>query len=296
MPGPAPYGPAVVPSLLKVTLRSLGVDYQQIVQVFSPSQETYGFVFSIDELLTRINTAFAAAFAAMVPVAGVTSPPILAFNPQTQLISMYYQETYATAPVEIYVNTPLYNLIRSIPAALLGQNLASGKDFIIQTAASSVVRIPTIAAGRPGYPVTVQAVTDPVDAITQAGISLQAMNGVRTIYISTNLPIAREETPSTTGVAQNANSSSNSESILTDFLMSTDADENPVVDRINISYLPTAEYRMIQMQGMVRIKEIKLDWFYTLFDGSTRRMTIPPGGVCSVKLMFRRAPARDTLA
>lgn len=294
MPGPAPSVPSVVPSTLRVTLRSLGVDYQQIVQVFSSSPETYGFVFSIDELMTRFNNALALAFAAMPAVAGVTSAPIFAFDPVTQLIKLYYQATYDTAPVEIYMNTPMYNCVRSIPAALLGINLANGKDFLIQTHASSVVQVPAVGA-RDGYPVSIQAVAGSVWATSQAGVSLGALNGVRSIFITTDLPITVEGIPTNVTATQGTTGNNNAV-ILSDFLMSTDPDENPVADRVNISYLPTAEYRMCQLSGKAALTRMNLQWFFTLYDGSVRPVTIPPGGVCSAKILFRRAAARDTYA
>lgn len=289
-----PPAAATVPTLLRVTLRSLGVDFQQPVNVFT-TPDTPGFIYSIDELMTAINLAFAAAFAAMPAVVGVTSPPMLAFNPVTQLINIFYQATYVTAPVEVYLNSAAYRMIPSLPAAFFGYNNVDGKDYRLQLDANTAVTIPAVGA-RAGYPTIVQAVANEVRQSTQAGPSLSALNGVRSIYISTDLPIAAESLPNSVGVAQNTNTSSASQSILTDFLLSSDPGENPISDRINISYLPTAEYRMIQMLGNQPISRIRLDWYYTLYDGTIGRMNIPPGGVCSAKLMFRRASARDLFA
>lgn len=289
-----PIAPGLVPTLLEVTLRSLGVDYLHPVAVYT-TPATPGFIYAIDELLSAINLAFAAAFAAMPAVAGVTSPPMLAFNPVTQLISIYYQATYATAPVDIYINTAIYRMIPSLVASFFGYNNVDGKDYRLQLDASSVVTIPAVGS-RAGYPAIVQAIANEVRQSSQAGPSLSALNGVRSIYISTDLPIVAESLPNGVGVSQNANASSASQSILTDFLLSNDPNENPVSDRINISYLPTAEYRMIEMVGTQPIKRIQLDWYYTLYDGTISRMSIPPGGVCSAKIMFRRAAACDLYA
>lgn len=289
-----PPAAGVVPTLLRVTLRSLGIDYQQVVNVFS-TPDTPGFIYSIDELMTAINLAFAAAFAAMPAVVGVTSPPMLVFNPVTQLISIFYQAAYVTAPVEIYFNSATYRMIPSIAASFFGYNNVDGKDYRLQLDANSVITIPAVGA-RAGYPTIVQAVANEVRQSSQEGPSLSALNGVRSIYIITDLPIVPESLPNSVGVIQNSSASSAALSILTDFLLSSDPNENPVSDRINISYLPTAEYRMMQMVGNQPITRLRLDWYYTLYDGTVARMSIPPGGVCSAKLMFRRAASRDLFA
>ncbi len=295
MPGP-PSGPGTVPTSMNVTLRSLGVDYQTVVNVFSPSPSTYGFVFSIDELLTRFNTALAASFAAMVPVAGVTTPPVFGFDPVTQLISMYAQDSYTTAPVEVYLNSAAYNFVVSMPAAFQGYNLPTGRDFRIQLETISAVTLPPVGAARAGLPVAVQAIPSPARSLAQAGVSLGSMNGVRTIILTTSMPINSESLPTTTGVAQNVNFSSNSLPIMTDFLLATSPRDNPAVDRLTVSYLPTAEYRMVQMRGNEPLMRLDLKWQFTLFDGSIRDMYIPPGGYCSAKVMFRRAAAQDLRA
>lgn len=294
MPGPPAAG--TVNTSMTVTLQSLGVNNTTTVQVFSPSPDAYGFVFSIDELITRFNTALAASFAAMIPVAGVTTAPVLAFDPVTQLISLYVQDSYTTAPVNIFMNSAAYNFVESMPAAFFGYNTALGLDYRLQPEASSAITLPPVGAARAGLPVSVQAIPSPARSISQAGVSLASMNGVRTIFITTSMPINKESLPTTTGIAQNANFSSNNLPIMTDFLLSTDPGDNPVVDRLTVAYLPTAEYRMVQMRGAEALKLVDLKWFFTLFDGSIREMFIPPGGYCSAKVMFRRAPAQDLRA
>lgn len=294
---PMPLPPALganVPSNLSVTLRSLGVDTQVIVNFSVFSVETSGFVYSIEEFIARVNAAFAAAFAAMAPVAGVTSPPIFAFNPVTQLISLYAQSTYVGGP-EIYVNSQLYNYIESMPAAFFSYNSATGRDFRLQIESPSALAVPAAGAPRAGYPISIQNIINQVQSISQAGPSLASMNGVRSVFITTSMPIDSEGLPTSISPNQNANNSSNKERILSDFLVSTEPGNNPVVDRISLSYLPTAEYRMVQMRGTQPLVLIDLKWWYTLQDGRSREMSIPPGGSANAKIMFRRKRAEDLL-
>lgn len=294
VPMPVPPLIGTTPSRLIATLRSLGIDYKAPLNFFVSSAETSGFVYSIDEFITRLNAAYATAFAAMPPVVGVSSPPIFAFDPITQLITMYAQASYVGGP-EIYANSQLYNYLISMPAAFFSYNGANDRDFRIQIEASSAKLLPAAGVGRAGYPISIQNVANTVQSISQAGISLSSMNGVRSVFITTTMPINSEALATTSTAAQNSNYSSNSLPILTDFLVSTEPETNPVVDRIVLAYLPTAEYRMAQMRGAEPLVRVDLKWFYTLYDGTIREVFLPPGGSCSAKIMFRRACANDLL-
>lgn len=286
MPGPPAVGS--VPSNLVVTLRHLGIDYQAVVSVFSASPLTYGFMYSGDELMTRLNQALATAFAA-IPGPSSSEPPVFVFNPVTQLITLYFQSTYATAadPVEIYLNSAAYQYVLSLPAGFLGYNTPSGRDFLIQPGASSVVTLPALGS-RAGYPTLVQAVAGEVRALTQAGPSTGAWNGVRSIVITTSLPVNSENLPGSSLVSQNTSYSNNNLPILSDFILGGEPSENPISDRIQVTYLPTAEYRMVQLRGREPLKRLDLKWFYSLYDGTLRELLLPPGGHASAKILFRR--------
>lgn len=285
MPGPPTVG-ANVPSSLQVVLRHAGVDYAAIVNIEVLATFAYGFMYSFDELTKRINAAFAAAFA-VIPGPPSTAAPVIVFNPLTQLFVLYFQDTYVTAgaPIEIYVNSQLYRYILSMPAAFFGHNAPGGKDYRLDVSTTSAVTLPNPPG--PGFPVVIQA-NGAQRSITQVAPSLASCNGVRNIFITTSMPINSESLPTSPGVAQNANTSSNSLPILTDFLLSTDPAANPVQDRISVSYLPTAEYRMIQMRGQEALNRIDMKFFFGLFDGSIQELYIPPGGYCSAKILFRR--------
>lgn len=288
MPQP-PVAGANVPSLLTVTLSYLGADYQQTVLVDSLSISTYGFLYSYDELTKRINAALATAFA-LIPGPSSTAPPVLVFNAITQMFVLFYQATYVTAgnPIQIWLNHVAYKYVESLPAFFASYNQPLGKDFRLQVEVDSALTLPAVGA-RAGYPSIVQAIAGEVRSITQVAPSLSSTNGVRSIVITTTMPIVSENLPTSTGSIQNQSYSSNSLPVLTDFLLTAEPGANPVQDRISVAYLPTAEYRMVQMRGNEALTRIDLKFFFTLFDGSLRELTLPPGGYLSAKLLFRRA-------
>ncbi len=296
-PPPPDTQPTQWPSLLTVTLTFGGVNFEQAVQIAFNGPDTFGYVFSFDELAVRINAALAAAFAAIPAKPAGSVAPYLWFDPATQLFKLFYQTAnYGVAPlIEIWVSQELYKYIASMPAFFAGINQPFDKDFRLQveTTRTGATLIPTPPG--PGFPVGIQTMTGTLAFLSQEGVSLASTNGVRSIFItSTLLPTNPESLPATFTPDQSANYTSNSIPILSDFLITTDPAANPVVDRISVSYLPTAEYRMIQLRGRSPVKQVDISFFFTLFDGTVKPLFLFPGGYCSAKILFRRS-ARSTL-
>jgi hypothetical protein len=178
--------------------------------------------------------------------------------------------------------------MESMPAAFFGYNNPSGLDYRLQLESSIAKALPPVGVARAGLPVRVQGIPDPAQSISQQGVSLASMNGVRSVFVTTTMPINNENLPTTTAGAQNVGTSSNALPILSDFLLGADPAANPVVDRITVEYLPTAEYRMVQMRGEGSLDRVDLKFWYTLFDGRVFEVLLPPGGFASAKIMFRR--------
>ena len=287
MPQP-PVASFTAPTLLTVTLQYLGVDYQQTATI-TTNPGIYGQLFNIDALMFSLNNAIAAAFA-LIPGPSSTEPPVLVFNPVTQLVSVYYQSTYVTAanPVHVWFNSIAYNYIRTIPAVFRGYNRPMGLDYQIQPQSGSAITLPA-AGARAGLPTLVQTIAGELRALSQVGPTPSAFNGVRSVFVTTSMPINSESLPQAVTAGQNASSSSNSLPILSDFLLGVGSEkENPVANRGQLLYLPTAEYRMVQMRGREPLKRVELQWFFSTFDGQNYPFTVRPGGYLSAKILFRR--------
>lgn len=280
------------PSRLRVGLEHLGVTYSAPVTVYAFGSDLFGAVYGVEELMARFNDALASAYA-LIPAPTSTQAPLFVFDARTQLVSLYYQATYVLSanPITIWLNSAAYAYVASMPAQIFrGYNNPDGRDFSMFVAAPGAIQLPPSGAGRAGLPVVVQAWAGVVYAIIQQGISVASMNGVRSILITTSMPISSEALP-VSGISgqQNSTYSSNSLPILSDFVIGgADPSENPVVDRIQITYLPTAEYRMVQMRGAEPLKRVDLRFFYTLLDGTIKQLVLPPGGHVSAKIVFRR--------
>jgi hypothetical protein len=290
MASPIPaIGPAQ-PTQWWVSLTVAGVPYQANITIPILTLDTWGYLYTIDAVLKRVNTAFADAFAG-IPGPTVASPPIFAYNPKTQLISLYVGGDYLTAagaPL-VWVSSSLYSYIPSIPSSTFnGFNNPDKLDFQLRL---DGVQSITLGAG-PAYvgsPLVIQGLVDAIQ-IPQSGPSMDSWNGVRSIFItSSSIPITNEYLPNFNGsAAQAQNSSSASLPIVSDFLLSADARTNPVVDRIRVSYLPTAEYRIVTLGGHKPLRNIDLQFWYSDHDGNRKPLNLAPGGYASVKLMFRK--------
>ena len=269
-----------------------GNTYSQQVTIEVATEATYGFIYTIDAVLGNVNIALATAFAA-IPGVTVTNPPIFAFDPTTQLINIYYGQDYLTvvgAP-EVWLNSTLYSYLPTFPNnAFNGYNNANKLDARLNLNATQSVFLGAGPAyvGEP-YIVNAALIANCIK-MPQSGIVMDSWSSIRSIYItSTTLPVKREFIPtSNNALGQTRNASENSLPIISDFLLSSDVEINPIVDRVRITYLPTAEYRMINMTCGLELKRLDMKFWFSDHNGVSREMFLAPGGYVSVKLMFRR--------
>ena len=268
-----------VPSELAVTLVHGGVNYQSFVVVNSPSFAAYGTVYCVYDLLNRFNAAFAAAFAA-IPESRSSAPPFLAFDPATQLITMFFQESYNAAGdrILIYMNSKAYGYLLSLEASFLGYNTVTGLDFLIATQSKQA----RIVSFYPSWIPTGVATATPgnnVLALTQQGPSLAAWSRVRAIVIKTNLPLLGQDW---------VEDQLDGGSVLVEFPPGGTPGGNPVT-RQTVEYLGGAFPPPRQLQESSRkLDRIELRWGYVTQDGDgVHELMLPPGGSANVRLMFR---------
>ena len=272
-------------SELTFTMRYLGSDTQLAVQ-----NDTAGEIFGFDRLLDQMNTALATLHTGLAPPPASSTPPILAFNPDTQLISMYYEAVYATVgDIELWINFKTREKLPAIPIeTFAGFNQPNGKDFRLCFSCGSAKNSPILVGGvRDGQPVITDVIPDPMRVISQEAVVISSWNTVRSIKLITNsIPIVSEMEPSTSQLTDQGGTTSNVSNTISDFLLSSV--DNPLVDRLTLEYLPTAEYRMIALLGRQALTNVQIQAFYTDLTGTTRPVLLPPNGVFSCKVMFRR--------
>lgn len=296
--------PGFQQSKLIITIRESGVSYQANVNVFNYASNPVtgsppaGSIYSYDEFLTNLNVAAAAAYAAYVLAIGVghtaTVAPYFAMDAQTNIIRCYFQDTYITGniappspPLEIWVNYLLYRYMVNIPHQISTYNDPTGLD--VKILLNSNFTIPISSADRSGFPrdISLTAMPGLVNYTSQETQSVQPWDGISSIFITTrSLPIQSEYLPTNSDPLQNQSFSSQSSPVISDFSINT---SNVLEFRQKITYLPSAEYRMVHLAGREGIKRIDAQFWFRAQNGVAYPINIPPNGSCSLKLIFRRA-------
>lgn len=269
---------------MSITFGYTGNFYQQFI-VVTP-EEAKGGVFNIGTFLSQLNVASRGAFLALStaqPLAPGRHAPYFAFDPQTQLVSMYVDSGWQDSnplPSTIYFNQQLQTLL-NLPS--ISQGLPpnpNGTDYIVMV--KDYAKSLPDAGSRFGYPLGIQVLTGVMTQVEQEFI--QTTNFIdrdKIIFTSGSLPIVDEIIP---GVgSQNASVSNAFLPVLTDFALGGTGDRSNFIE-----YLPTAEYRRITMRKSQPIDYIDLQLYYTTRDGNLIPLMLPPKGLVDVKLIFER--------
>ena len=214
----------------------------------------------------------------------------------------------ANTPVQIFFNTELYNLFSSFSAfqngyggaTPLGLNWRMNLPDTITVnpyLASTFTNNPP-AASMPTFPIQGVGVPPPVQPapyallrVSQEYPTTPLWNPVQAIVFTTSLlPIASSivSAPVLFGQGQqftNAGNNSGIANILTDLEVPT---EKGWQTKPLISYVPTAEYRLFDLNGNAPLSaiEITVNWKDTF--GRLNQFRLGAGSNASIKLMFRR--------
>lgn len=214
----------------------------------------------------------------------------------------------ANTPVQIFFNTELYNLFSSFSAfqngyggaTPLGLNWRMNLPDTISVnpyLASVATGVPP-AASMPTFPIQGVAANLPVQPapyallrVSQEYPTTPLWNPVQAIVFTTSLlPIASSivSAPVLFGQGQqftNAGNNSGIANILTDLEVPT---EKGWQTKPLISYVPTAEYRLFDLNGNAPLSaiEITVNWKDTF--GRLNQFRLGAGSNASIKLMFRR--------
>ena len=270
-----------------VTLTYMGIDYTQNVLLTKSQTENFNFVYSYQHWLDNINTAFATAFAAIPGPPANQGPPIFVLDDPTSLIRMYVTSDYLMTlpnPITISVNDKVYRYLQGFQAFFNGNNTVNFKDYDLYVLPNNTFALPA-AGARSSYPVSV-ASANYLYYCSQEKPNLGSWNPVRSLVISSELLPLRPEF-----VQANINNNiaygltGNYRPILTDFIQ--DQSSNPASRGVTV-YLPTAEYRMIDLFGDNALYNIDMQISWTDFEGNIYPIMLAPGETFGVKLMFRR--------
>ncbi len=278
-------------SNMSITLAYLGNFFQQFVQA-SPDEVKNG-IFDYSVWLNHINDASVVAFTllkAAFPGASGTSAPRFYLNDPSSLISCYTQDTYLITNanrIQIGINQPLQQILDMPCVNRFPVPDPNGFEFELAINDSADL-VP--AAPRVGYPIGINGIAGTVIQTSQEFRSLDEWSTIRSvIFASQSIPVVKEFVPNLVTQFQNNNVNNSSKPIVTDFLVAKDSVEPT---RHTYSYLPTAEYRMLSLQGVKAFSSIDIKAYYQTFDGKVRDVQIGAGDSMTLKIMFRRIVKR----
>lgn len=303
-----PAAPSVLATTnLFVTLTTGGSDFTSNVQIFPQGSFVdqrfpAGAVFRFQTLLDDINAAFAASYALIPgPPAGSIAPQLI-WNAENNLVDLYVDPSYMmqtaippyTLPtIVIYLSFSLYQYLLGFNVFLNGVNRTDHKDVRlnvlqtnaeVQAAVGSRTFLP-YSLSHPGVPTTLlrvqqEAETDPI------------WNASRSLILTSNMLPARSEFVPVASQLQGSNSAASStQTIISDFLIPEN--ENVLKSRNTFQYIPTAEYRMVDLINDQPIYTIDISMNWTDFLGNVYPLLINPGTSFSVKILFRRKGVSD---
>jgi hypothetical protein len=228
----------------------------------------YYSIYTFDQFITMVNTAFLSCFNTLATKpTGVTAAPYIMLDSTSGNLAMIYQEAYnfpsSGTGMHVFFSASLLEKLR-FPTWSINLSLPNSKYAGIITDITNVVyssdfpkgtnkiTIPTgkRGAGTPGLYTTTEF---PV---------LSAWSDLESIVLKSNIPVYPQ-------IISNPNSNGQliTEQILVDF--------KPVIDSSTfpgsilcgtIEYLPTAQFKMMDIFSTSSISNIKIEWWWS--DGS----------------------------
>jgi hypothetical protein len=249
----------------------------------------YYSIYSVQWQVDLINTALQTSFnnlKSTFPGVSPTAPPFLSYTTATGLVTLYAQPGYSTdqSPpyVQIFFSNYLYELFEtSFEVINYGWPTTFGNQgkniqFIIKDKKTNNVTLPAPQGA-------VYAMTQDYDTIPN-WLPFSSI-----VFTSGSLPIryewisggnTQQQIEGTTGI-----SSENFRRIVTDFESDT---LTGFENRSFIHYVPTAEYRRIDLLGNVPIKTIDIQvWWKDNYD-NLYPILIPAHSEVSIKILFER--------
>lgn len=252
-------------------------------QIITP----YYFTYNYGVLIRMINTALTAAFVASpIPAAigGSALAPYIYLDPVTNLFTLVVQPyfTTLTAPLAsvpiIYVNALLAPFIDSFQFKFIGFDSPTGHDyeFILNDYLLKPYYPPTYGLAPGVNPIIFYA-------STQEYSTLEYWTSIRKILVtSSSIPILNESVPTT----NNTSDINALFPIISDFTLNID--QSAGTSRTIAYYLPTAEYRLVDMISDNPLQKIDLKFYWQDLQANLYPIYLSANQQIEVKLGFFR--------
>jgi len=209
-------------------------------------------------------------------------PPVMIWNEDSQTASILAQEEFfnwsRTNHIHIYFNRSLYSKFTTFPA-LKNYNNTMNKIYKIYMKADSSTKIilldPLLNDTTEKYIKTDQELSTVANWSPISSI----------VFTSNNLPVYPTQVSAPyvyyNGILSTDSGTQNNEKIITD--MAT----NDQCYKPNLLYIPSAEYRYIDMFGINDITRININVYWRDKSGRLHPFYLQSGASCSIKVLFQ---------
>lgn len=257
---------------------------------FQDNSGGYYYSYNYAYFISLINNAYATCFGllnAQVAAAGLVLPtvnsPVMTWNIDRGIgvlnADILGYNTSAASFINIFMNSPLYNLFNTLPAYINDPNSTFGRDFRIDTSSfgnSTVV-------GFPFYLPTYNALQ-----VFQETSCLGVWSPVSGIVITSNtLPINSTNIANpciyVDGIPTGTNgNNSDVLPIITDFQAADGQYKN------QITYIPSAQYRYIDLTGNGPLYTVDIQMYWRNKVAELIPLRLAPGASAYVKILFQK--------
>ena len=225
----------------------------------------YYFIFYISQLIDMFNDALNTAFILAGSPGGVL--PFYSYDPISQLISLNVSLPFRTAGANIYNNAEANNYLDSFDYFSFGYNQPFGRDF-----QHDLTHLNLVGTGNLPFP--------------EDTISIELWFSLRKLLItSNNIPIFPEFSPAqnpNTGLQTGVNSSI---PIISDYIPQLEFSNQT---RSIAYYIPTSQYRLVDLLSVTPLSKINLNIFWQDKLGNINPLYISVNQQATIKLAFIR--------
>lgn len=248
----------------------------------------YYYVNNFQDWIEMINDTFAEALnnlnikvLAGSDVLPSLNPPFVEWDPQNLIAIMNFDKNgydrTLTNPIEVFFNSPLYNLYPNFPNKFQSYSAEDGMNAKLEIYNNNNTNI-------------LQLNSYDAIQIYQEGSTIALLNPVQSIVFTSSLfPVISSNVSQPkifNSFEQNINANnSNISNIISDFSVSVEPSNRYVP---NVLYVPSAEYRLFSLTGTMPINQIEISGFWRDMYGGLHSILLGSGMSASLKILFRK--------
>jgi hypothetical protein len=270
-------------------------------ELYIPSASDLGLIgyywcYNLESLVSMINVAIAAAYAAfrtaypLALQAAANQTPFVIYNPITHLFSWVWHPSWATvAPAvepltgtqaRVGINFSFLSVFDGFRNLLVSEPNGEGSHYIFENTGDNLYTLePTLAAG--------------TRYTSQSYDASVLLSNVRKIVVTSNsIPVVPENVPATNPAGgESVNSGATATMpIVADFVPQYDSTSDI---RTTVYYIPSAQYRLVNLQSDTPLNRIQLSFYWQTTDGTLYPILLARNAMVECKIAFLRKSLYD---